>query len=215
MDESGSTFTSSHTTFARLSLEARAYTAALPVLDHNIYHFPPTTNRSAEHSMFPHLSSHHDSSSTFITPDSGLSGKLEYRDHLEYFLYGAMIFMGLKKWKRALLFLEIVLMSPVVNNVSKIQVDAYKKWVLVNLLHKGHVSSAREPEMHHQTISDNLICSPRTCRRQQVNRLQSSITQSAKLMMDLQRFLKMASSTKSLSRDLSRKPLRVNHGGLR
>lgn len=140
MDESSSTFTSSHTTFARLCLEARAYTAASPVLDHNIFHFPPTTNKLAENSMFPHLSSHHDSSSTFITPDSGLSAKLEYRHHLLYFLYGAMIYMGLKKWKRALLFLEIVIMSPVVSNVSKIQVDAYKKWVLVSLLYKGHVS---------------------------------------------------------------------------
>lgn len=92
--------------------------------------------------MSPYLSSHHDSSSTFITPDSGLSAKLDYRDHLIYFLYGAMIFMGLKKWKRALFFLEVVIMTPIVNNVSKIQVDAYKKWVLVSLLHKGHVSDA-------------------------------------------------------------------------
>ncbi|KAL9073850.1 MAG: hypothetical protein Q9161_002682 [Pseudevernia consocians] len=138
VDESGSTFTSSHTTFAHLCLETRAYTAALPILDRNIFHFPSTTNKSAENSMFPYLSSHHDTSSTFITPDSGLSAKLEYRDHLMYFLYGAMIYMGLKKWKRALLFLEIVIMSPVVNNVSMIQVDAYKKWVLVSLLYHGH-----------------------------------------------------------------------------
>ena len=94
--------------------------------------------------MFPYLSSPHDFSSTFITPDSGLSAKLEYRDHLMYFLYGAMILMALKKWKRALLFLEIVIMSPIVNNISKIQVDAYKKWVLVSLLYKGHVSFASD-----------------------------------------------------------------------
>ena len=92
--------------------------------------------------MFPFLSSNHDSSSTFITPESGLSAKLDYRDHLLYFLYGAMIYMGLKKWKRALFFLEIVIMSPVASNISKIQVDAYKKWVLVSLLYKGHVSDA-------------------------------------------------------------------------
>ena len=92
--------------------------------------------------MFPYLCSRHNSSSTYITPESGLSAKLEYREHLIYFLYGAMIFMGLKKWKRALHFLEIVIMSPVVNNVSRIQVDAYKKWVLVSLLYKGHVSDA-------------------------------------------------------------------------
>ena len=98
--------------------------------------------------MFPYLSSRHDTSSTFITPESGLSAKLEYRDHLIYFLYGAMIFMALKKWKRALLFLEIVIMSPVANNVSKIQIDAYKKWVLVSLLYKGHVSDAHVFEKH-------------------------------------------------------------------
>lgn len=92
--------------------------------------------------MFPYLCSRHYSSSTYTIPESGLSAKLEYRDHLIYFLYGAMIFMGLKKWKRALHFLEIVIMSPVVNNVSRIQVDAYKKWVLVSLLYKGHVSDA-------------------------------------------------------------------------
>lgn len=90
--------------------------------------------------MFPYLSSHHELSSTYITPESGLSAKLEYRDHLTYFLYGAMIFMALKKWKRALLYLETVIMSPVAMSISKIQVDAYKKWVLVSLLYKGHVS---------------------------------------------------------------------------
>lgn len=150
MDHSGSTFTSSHVILVQLCLEARAYAAALPVLELNIFHFPPTTNKSAENSMFPYLSSHHDSSSTFITPDSGLSAKLEYRDHLIYFLYGAMIFMGLKKWKRALLFLEIVIMSPVANNISKIQMEAYRKWVLVGLLYKGHVSDAYGPGNYHQ-----------------------------------------------------------------
>ena len=144
VDESSSTFTSSHTIFALLCLEARAYTAALPVLDRNIFHFPPSSNKAAENSMFPHLSSLHDFSSTFITPDSGLSAKLDYRDHLMYFLYGAMILMALKKWKRALLFLEIVIMSPIVSNISKIQVDAYKKWVLVSLLYKGQVSFAND-----------------------------------------------------------------------
>ena len=97
--------------------------------------------------MFPHLCSRHDSSSTYITPESGLSAKLGYRDHLLYFLYGAMILMALKKWKRALLFLEIVIMSPVVGSISKIQVDAYKKWVLVSLLYVGYVSETSRPEV--------------------------------------------------------------------
>lgn len=107
--------------------------------------------------MFPHLSSRHDSSSTYITPESGLSAKLEYRDHLLYFLYGAMILMALKKWKRALLFLEIVIMSPVVNSISKIQVDAYKKWVLVGLLYVGYVSDRSNPQECYQNPSKNSI----------------------------------------------------------
>lgn len=51
-----------------------------------------------------------------------------------------MIYMGLKDWKHALFFLEVVISSPVANNASKIQVEAYKKLVLVRLLYKGHVS---------------------------------------------------------------------------
>ena len=142
VDPAGSTFTSSHLIFARLCLEARAYTAALPILDQNIFYFPPITNKAGENSMFPYLCSNHDTASTFMTPDSGLTAKLEYRDHLQYFLYGAMIYMGLKEWKRALFFLETVIVSPVANNASKIQVEAYKKWILVNILYKGRVSRA-------------------------------------------------------------------------
>lgn len=140
VDPSSSTFTSSHLVFARLCLETRAYHDALPVIDLNIYHFPPTTNKAAENSMFPYLCSNHESSCTYLTLDSGLSGKLDYRDHLRYYLFSAMIYMAMKKWKHALLFLEIVMMTPVANNASKMQVEAYKKWVLVSLLHKGHVS---------------------------------------------------------------------------
>ncbi|KAL2049655.1 hypothetical protein ABVK25_010115 [Lepraria finkii] len=138
VDPSGATFTSSHLIFARLCLEARAYYDALPVLDQNIYYFPTSTNKAAQNNRFPYFCSDHESSSTFITPESGLSAKLVYRDHLQYFLYGAMIYMGLKDWKHALFFLEVVISSPVANNASKIQVEAYKKWVLVRLLYKGH-----------------------------------------------------------------------------
>jgi COP9 signalosome complex subunit 3 len=76
----------------------------------------------------------------YITSASGLSGKLSYQLYLEYFLYGAMIFMGLKKWDDALHFLHVVLAAPANHSVSMIMVQAYKKWVLVCLLAKGTVS---------------------------------------------------------------------------
>lgn len=140
LDPTSSTFTSSHLVFARICLEARAFAAALPVLDQNIFYFPPTSNKAGENIMYPFLCSTHSTSSTFITPDSGLSAKLDYRDHLQYFLFGAMIYMGLKQWRRALLYLETVLVTPITSNASKIQVEAYRKWVLVSLLHEGRVS---------------------------------------------------------------------------
>ena len=60
-----------------------------------------------------------------------------------YFLYGGMIYLGLKDWQRALLFLEVVIVAPTGNAASMIQVEAYKKWVLVGLLLKGMVSRSQ------------------------------------------------------------------------
>lgn len=51
-----------------------------------------------------------------------------------------MLYLGLREWERALLFLEVVIVAPTSNTASMIQVEAYKKWVLVGLLLKGKVS---------------------------------------------------------------------------
>ena len=144
VDPTCSTFTSSHLILAQLCLTSRAFAAALPVLDKDIFHFPATSSRMVEataDSRYPYLCSNHESSSTYISTISGLTGKIEYQHHLKYYLYGAMCYMGLKDWDRAVLFCEVVLTSPTSNTTSKIQVDAYKKWVLVNLLHRGRVSA--------------------------------------------------------------------------
>lgn len=50
-----------------------------------------------------------------------------------------MIYMVRKEWDDALRFLHIVIAAPVTNTVSKIMVEAYKKWILVRLLAKGQV----------------------------------------------------------------------------
>ncbi|KAL9104707.1 MAG: hypothetical protein Q9163_000385 [Psora crenata] len=121
-------------------ISARAYVTALPVLDKDIFHFPADSNRTAETSVDPlylYLCSEHESSSNYINTSSGFTDKLDYHHHLQYFLYGAMCYMALKDWDRAILFLEVVLTSPTPYVVSRIQVEAYKKWVLLNLLHRG------------------------------------------------------------------------------
>lgn len=137
LDPSSSCFTSTHLLLVHLCLHAGAFASALPVLENDIYHFPSISEKN---SHLPLSCAHHDTSSTYITTASGLSDKLIHSDHLKYFLYGAMIYMGLKRWERALLFLEIVIMSPSHNTASMIQVEAYKKRVLVGLLLRGGVS---------------------------------------------------------------------------
>ena len=140
------------------------------MLDLDTYHFPAATNKAVENSLYPFLCSNHESSSTFITPDSALSGKLDYREHLQYFLYGAMIYMGLKKWNRALLFLETVIMAPATTNASKIQVEAYKKWVLVGLLHKGCVSEILLPDDVTQELwLTDMVLAPTNAKNDQLS----------------------------------------------
>jgi COP9 signalosome complex subunit 3 len=75
----------------------------------------------------------------FITDSSGLSSKLTYKDYMRYFLYGGMIYMALKKWRKALHLLGVVISMPTAGSISMVMVEAYKKWVLVGLLAKGKV----------------------------------------------------------------------------
>jgi len=152
LDRSTSCFTSTHLLLIRLCLHTKAFQDALPILDNDIFHFPTVDHSSR--TAPPRLCEYHESSSTFITTSSGLSHKLHYQDHLTYFLYGAMLYLGLKEWKRALLFLEIVIVSPASNTASMIQVEAYKKWVLVGLLLKGRASPSIRLRPFIGTISD-------------------------------------------------------------
>lgn len=138
LDPSGAVFTSSHLLLVRLCLQAKAYSCALPVLNKQICHFPISLGRpSSEPSV---LCADHGSSVSFMTEASEVSSKISYRDYLQYFLYGGMVYMALKEWRKALHFLGIVISMPTTSSVSLIMVEAYKKWVLVGLLEKGKVS---------------------------------------------------------------------------
>lgn len=143
LDPLCSTFTSNHVLLSRLCLRAKAYTAARPIIDKGICHFPAVLDqthikRSQQHALSTELQDQ-DFSASFITHASGLTTKLIYRDHLQYFLYSSMIYIGLKKWGRALHFLNLIVSAPSIGSVSMIMVDAYKKRVIVGLLEKGTV----------------------------------------------------------------------------
>jgi COP9 signalosome complex subunit 3 len=91
-----------------------------------------------------------------VTDASGLSAKISYRDYLQYFLYGGMVYMALKDWRKALHFLGVVISTPVATYVSLVMVDAYKKWVLVGLLEHGKV---RKLNIDHHFSSDSAFLS--------------------------------------------------------
>lgn len=140
LDPTSSTLTSTHHHFLRLCLYGKAFEEALPVLERTIYHIPATVDTGTAARATRYLCSEMESSVIYLNPDYGLTQKLGARDYLEYHLYGGMIYMGLKKWERAMSFLEIVLLVPTVTP-SSIMVEAYKKWVLVGLLMNGRVPS--------------------------------------------------------------------------
>lgn len=145
LDPSSSCFTSNHLLFVRQCLEGQEYHAALPILDKDIFYFPSSPNTESMQVNPPFPCSPHEFSSSFITTKSHLSGTLDHMHHLRYFLFGAMIYMKLRNWKRALHFLEIVITCPTANTASMIQVEAFKKWILVNLLANGKVRNKTPP----------------------------------------------------------------------
>lgn len=138
LDPSCAVFTSTHLLLVRLCLQAKAYSCALPVLNKQICHFPISRGRPSSDSSV--LCADNGLGVSFMTEASGVSSKLSYRDYLQYFLYGGMVYMALKEWRNALHFLGIVISTPGTSSVSLIMVEAYKKWVLVGLLENGRVS---------------------------------------------------------------------------
>ncbi|XP_034250086.1 COP9 signalosome complex subunit 3 isoform X1 [Thrips palmi] len=68
--------------------------------------------------------------------DEGSQSEAKY--FLLYFYYGAMIYAALKKFDRALYFLEVVITTPAMA-VSHIMLEAYKKYILVCLILHGKV----------------------------------------------------------------------------
>ncbi len=123
---------------ARLSLESRIYSLGVPVLDRPVLYFPGLSHQSKP----KYLCSRSLSGPSYITPDSGLTEKLRYHDVLEYFLLSGTVYIALHEWEKALDSLEIAVTYPVKDNaVSKMMVDAYKKWTLVNVLLYGKAGS--------------------------------------------------------------------------
>ncbi|GAB2278562.1 COP9 signalosome complex subunit 3 [Dionaea muscipula] len=63
------------------------------------------------------------------------------KDLFLYSYYGSMICIGLKRFQKALELLHNVFTAPM-HNLNAIAVEAYKKYILVSLIHRGQFSAA-------------------------------------------------------------------------
>lgn len=128
--------TTAHLILVKLSLEGPNYIDAAPVIDKFILYVPgspagPKPKFICDLSLSP---------PAFITPANKLTGKFKYQEILEYFLYSGMVQIGLRNWDSALQCLESAVTYPAKDgSVSKIMVEAYKKWILVGLLLEGRL----------------------------------------------------------------------------
>ena len=74
-----------------------------------------------------------------ITEIDNSVGDLHYNDNLVYHYAGGIAFAALKKWGEAEEFFEICVSSPA-QVPAAIQLEAYKKLTLVQLISRGTVS---------------------------------------------------------------------------
>jgi len=74
-----------------------------------------------------------------ITEIDNSLGELHYNDSLLYHYAGGMAFAALKRWEEAEEFFEICVSSPA-QVPAAIQLEAYKKLTLVQLISRGTVS---------------------------------------------------------------------------
>jgi COP9 signalosome complex subunit 3 len=100
--------TPQHAMFALCCLLSKLYTAAQSVLDIDV-----------------------------IDVDPELTA-VETKDLRLYFYYGGMLYVGLKKFHRALEFFKNVISAPAIIP-SQIMVEAYKKYILVSLIISGQI----------------------------------------------------------------------------
>jgi COP9 signalosome complex subunit 3 len=140
LDPTTGTFTSSHLAFVQLCLETRSYAAATPILDNYIHSLPtkiPNVVREGLEYSVPCADVA--SSGEYIHQTSGHSDKISVADVQEYYVLGAMAYLGVRQFKKAQHFLEHVLIVPASGVANGLMLEAYKKWVLVSCLMEGKV----------------------------------------------------------------------------
>lgn len=135
LDPTAGTFTTLHLHFLRVCMQNGTPSQALPILDKNIYAYPQASTKNVPVEL---KSEEHELSNTFITTKSGFTEKINPEHVLEYYTLGAHVYISVRDYRRARLFLEHVVLHPSQSHsVSAFQAEAYKKWILIGLLVEG------------------------------------------------------------------------------
>jgi COP9 signalosome complex subunit 3 len=149
LDPTTGTFTSTHVDLIRLCLDTRSYAAAEPILDNYIHglpsHIPAVVREGYEYSV---ACADVARSGEYIHRLSGHSDKVALADVQEYYVLGAMAYLGLRQFTKAQHFLEHVLVMPSANVANGLMLEAYKKWVLLSCLVSGeakHIPRSANP----------------------------------------------------------------------
>lgn len=134
LDPTGTMLTSHHLRLVDLAFDNDEIEKALPVIEKDIVFFPGVKNpASGRYPCDMELSP-----PEYITPESGLTGKLRVSMVLEYDLTVAKCFIQLRSWQQAFDALERVITYPIKDQAcSKIMTEAHNKWLLVGLLLYG------------------------------------------------------------------------------
>ncbi|KJZ79563.1 hypothetical protein HIM_01032 [Hirsutella minnesotensis 3608] len=135
LDPSGSMFTSTHLTLAKLAYTSAELDSALPVLDADILFYPAICSHRETKQFLcdPDLPP-----SGFISPTTGLTDQLKHSMVLEYNLIRGLVYISKRDWAKASAALEQIITHPARSKgVSKFMTEAHKKWILVGLLKEG------------------------------------------------------------------------------
>ena len=124
--------------FIELCLHKRLGEEAIPILDNDICDIALFDSSPTEWQDKP-LCSVHIPSSMFITQAKGFTTEVTYRHLLDYYIYGATLYLIARRYDRALIFLKTAMKHETLGSASTIQVEAYKRWIIANLLKRGAV----------------------------------------------------------------------------
>ena len=110
------------------------------------------------------LCADHESASAYLNPATGLTGKFTSAMLLSYNIYAAMCYMALGQHHKAKFFLEAVIVAPTAMNVlSKIMVEAYKKWLLLGILMSGETPTPPKALSGNNLRSMRALAKPYEC----------------------------------------------------